>query len=160
MELLKLLTKATYFAAPFIWLELYGFDIVIGMFFFFCFLVLLDVVMWYMIARKYEVVGSKEWNAGFMNKVIWIILLAWVIAFLANMSYAIDNEDIKLIISAIVLLIMVIRIAFELISVLENLAIISKGRESQMLNRIVNIMLKLVGIWQKKLEQKVDKYTS
>ena len=50
-------------------------------------------------------------------------------------------------------------IVFELVSVVENLAIVSDTRESEALKRISSILMKLVGIGRKKIEQKIDKYT-
>lgn len=51
------------------------------------------------------------------------------------------------------------RIVFELVSVAENLAIMSDTRESEALTWISSILMKIVGIGRKKIEQKIEKYT-
>ena len=153
------LAKSTFVALWFIWLELYWFNVVIGMFLFFIFLTILDVVMGASIARSYGVVGSKEWTTGLLNKTIRWFLLSWIIAFMANMSYAIQHEPIQIALSIWIIIMLGARIVFELVSVAENLAIMSDTRESEALTWISSILMKIVGIGRKKIEQKIEKYT-
>ena len=153
------LAKSTLVALWFIWLELYWFNVVIGMFLFFIFLSILDVVMGASIARSYGVVGSKEWTTGLLNKTIRWFLLSWIIAFMANMSYAIQHEPIQIALSIWIIIMLGARIVFELVSVAENLAIMSDTRESEALTWISSILMKIVGIGRKKIEQKIEKYT-
>lgn len=153
------LAKSTFVALWFIWLELYWFNVVIGMFLFFIFLTILDVVMGASIARSYGVVGSKEWERWLYNKAIRWLLLSWIIAFVANMSYAIQHEPIQIALSVGIIIMLGARIVFELVSVAENLAIISDTRESEALTWLSGILMKIVGIGRKKLEQKIEKYT-
>lgn len=153
------LAKSTFVALWFIWLELYWFNVVIGMFLFFIFLTILDVVMGASIARSYGVVGSKEWERGLYNKAVRWLLLSWIIAFVANMSYAIQHEPIQIALSIWIIIMLGARIVFELVSVVENLAIVSDSREWEALKRVSSILMKLVGIGKKKIEQKIDKYT-
>lgn len=153
------LAKSTFVALWFIWLELYWFNVVIGMFLFFIFLTILDVVMGASIARSYGVVGSKEWERWLYNKAVRWLLLSWIIAFVANMSYAIQHEPIQIALSIWIIIMLGARIVFELVSVAENLAIMSDKRESEALTWISSILMKLVGIGRKKIEQKIEKYT-
>lgn len=158
------LAKSTFVALWFIWLELYWFNVVIGMFLFFIFLSILDVMMGFLIARTYGVVGSKEWTTWLYNKAIRWLLLSWIIAFVANMSYAIQHEPIQhepiqIALSIWIIIMLGARIVFELVSVIENLSIISDKRESEALTWLSGILMKLVGIGRKKIEQKIDKYT-
>lgn len=153
------LAKSTFVALWFIWLELYWFNVVIGMFLFFIFLTILDVVMGASIARSYGVVGSKEWERGLYNKAVRWLLLSWIIAFVANMSYAIQHEPIQIALSIWIIIMLGARIVFELVSVAENLAIMSDTRESEALTWISSILMKIVGIGRKKIEQKIEKYT-
>lgn len=159
MPMHQYLAKSTFVALWFIWLELYWFNVVIGMFLFFIFLSILDVIMWALIARSYGVVGSKEWEKWLYNKAIRWLLLSWIIAFVANMSYSIQHEPIQIALSIWIIIMLGARIVFELVSVVENLAIVSDTRESEALKRISSILMKLVGIGRKKIEQKIDKYT-
>ena len=153
------LAKSTFVALWFIWLELYWFNVVIGMFLFFIFLTILDVVMGASIARSYGVVGSKEWERGLYNKAVRWLLLSWIIAFVANMSYAIQHEPVQIALSIWIIIMLGARIVFELVSVAENLAIMSDKRESEALTWISSILMKIVGIGRKKIEQKIEKYT-
>jgi len=129
------------------------------MFLFFIFLTILDVVMGASIARSYGVVWSKEGERGLYNKAVRWLLLSWIIAFVANISYAIQHEPIQIALSIWIIIMLGARIVFELVSVAENLAIISDKRESEALTWISSILMKIVGIGRKKLEQKIDKYT-
>lgn len=159
MPMHQYLTKSTFVALWFIWLELYWFNVVIGMFLFFIFLSILDVVMWALIARTYGVVGSKEWTTWLLNKVVRWLLLSWLIAFMANISYSIAQDAVQIAVSVAVIIMLGARIVFELVSVVENLAIVSDTRESEALKWISIMLMKLVGIGRKKIEQKIDKYT-
>ena len=78
---------------------------------------------------------------------------------MANMSYAIQHEPIQIALSIWIIIMLGARIVFELVSVAENLAIMSDTRESEALTWISSILMKIVGIGRKKIEQKIEKYT-
>ena len=75
------------------------------------------------------------------------------------MSYAIQHEPIQIALSIWIIIMLGARIVFELVSVVENLAIVSDSREWEALKRVSSILMKLVGIGKKKIEQEIDKYT-
>lgn len=78
---------------------------------------------------------------------------------MANISYSIAQDAVQIAVSVAVIIMLGARIVFELVSVVENLAVVSDTRESEALKWISGILMKLVGIGRKKIEQKIDKYS-
>lgn len=78
---------------------------------------------------------------------------------MANISYSIAQDAVQIAVSGAIIIMLGARIVFELVSVVENLAVVSDTRESEALKWISGILMKLVGIGRKKIEQKIDKYS-
>lgn len=159
MELITTLKKTTYYVLPLIGLNLYWFSLIVSMYFFFCFLCFVDVLLWFSIAWSYGVVSSSVWTKWLLNKVIWIVLLAGIIAFLANMSYVVDDDSVTQWLSIVIMWIIIIRLWFETISILENAAIMWDSREDKFFSWIVSIITWFVWIWKKAIDNKLKRYT-
>ena len=86
-------------------------------------------------------------------------MLAWAIGFLGNMSYVTGNSTLTSLLSVWVIIFIMFRVLFEVVSLVENLAIISTESEQQSLARISKMLNKIVGIWQQQIEKKIDKYS-
>lgn len=141
-----------------LWVELYGLYFIISSYFAYSFISVLDVMFGFYLARRGKIVSSKTFWDWLFNKVMWLFLLAGMIFFLGNMSYVISNEKITELASILVILTMWWALIKETISLLENFAVLSNERESKVLHWIVDMLLKIVGIWQNQLQKKVEKY--
>lgn len=158
MSITKELPKTVYFLFPYIGMELYGFFAIVSLYFFFCFLCLLDVAIGYLIARQYKTVCSRSWSAWFLSKVIWMILLAAIIGFMANISFQVKSDTVTWLVSFVIWSIVTIRAVFEVVSILENLAIISTKRESETLLLVIEWINRIIGIWKETINSKIKRY--
>lgn len=156
----QLFKKEVFIIAWVIGVELFWLWFAISMFCWLMFLSLIDTMLWYYIAHQKKIVSSRIGADGLMKKVIWIFLLAWAIWFLGNMWYVTDSETLKGVLSWCVIIFIMFRVLFELISLIENLAIISSEQEKTTLKWIVSVLTRIVWIWQKQIDAKIDKYTA
>jgi hypothetical protein len=108
------------------------------------FLSIVDITLGYYIARTHKVVSSRIGADGMLKKAIWIILVAGGIFFLGNMSHVVGHDTITIVLSVLTMIFVGYRVLFEVISLVENLALISSAQEKTTLAWISKILLKLV----------------
>lgn len=154
MDIFKLSTYTIWF----LWLTLYWLHFDVIAFILLLFLSIIDTTLWFYLAHSKGIVSSRIWSDGLFKKCIRLFLVSWGIFFLANMAYVNDNNTVTIFLSAWVIILIMYRIIFEIISLVENLAIISSQEERATLTWISNILIKIVWIWQKKLDEKIERY--
>lgn len=137
-----------------IWFHSYGLNILILWFFAFVALSVIDTLYWYMLARAWMVVSSKAWNLWIERKVVQGLIIIIAILFLWAVSHEVWYESVKIACSIIAFLPIVGFGRWQLQSIIENMAIGAKGRELW----FINLLLRLFGIGEKKLEEKIKKY--
>jgi len=139
-------------------LTLYGLEFAVSAFIFVMFLSIVDTAIWLYLSRTKRVVSSRIWADWLFKKVVWLFLIAWGIAFMGNMSYVISNNWVTLFLSTWVIILIAYRTLFEVVSLVENIAIISTTQEKDTLKWISKILLKIVWIGQSQIEKKIDRY--
>ena len=142
-----------------IWLKLYGLEFAISAFVLVMFLSIIDTMVWLYIARSKKIVSSRIWADWLFKKVVWLFLIAGSILFMGNMSHVVDNNSVTIAMSAWVMFLIAFRMLFEVVSLVENLAIISTTEERKSLDWIARILLKIVWIGQSQIEKKIERYT-
>jgi hypothetical protein len=90
------------------------------------------------------VVSSRIGTDGMLKKAIWIVLVSGGIFFLGNMSNVIGNDTITIVLSVLTMIFVGYRVLFEIVSLVENLALISSNQEKTTLAWISKILLKIV----------------
>jgi hypothetical protein len=103
-----------------------------------------DITLGYYIARTHKVVSSRIGADGMLKKAIWIILVAGGIFFLGNMAHVVGHDTITIVLSVLTMIFVMYRVLFEVVSLVENLALISSTQEKTTLAWISKILLKLV----------------
>jgi len=134
----------------------YGFNFLIISFLFFCFLSIIDTLYGYSLARANLIVSSKSRDVGVYRRVTQGFMMIGIIALGGSLSHEINNQSLQMVMS-VVIFVMIAGFSFgQITSLIENMAVSAHGKEL----RWLNILLKIAGIGQKKIEEKVAKYTS
>jgi hypothetical protein len=152
--------KLSSYTIGILWVQLYWLEFSISAFALLFFLSLIDTWLWFYIAHKKGLVSSRIWSDWLFKKCIWLFLVSGGIFFMWNMWYVVDNNTLTAWLSILTMIMIAYRIIFELISLVENMAIISSTEEQKTLKRIVVILLKIVWIGQSQIEKKIERYTT
>lgn len=145
--------------AWFIGVELFWLQFAISAFVLVMFLSIIDTMIGLYIARTKQIVSSRIWADGLFKKVVRLFLIAGAILFMGNMSYVVQNHTVTAFMSIWVMFLIAFRIIFEVVSLVENIAIISSTEEKKSLEWTANILLKIVWIGQSQIEEKIKRYT-
>lgn len=145
--------------AWFIGVELFGLQFAISAFLLTMFLSIIDTMIGLYIARTKQIVSSRIWADGLFKKVVRLFLIAGAILFMGNMSYVVQNHTVTAFMSIWVMFLIAFRIIFEVVSLVENIAIISSTEEKKSLDWIDKTLLKIVWIGQSQIEEKIKRYT-
>lgn len=154
-----LFKKEVFIIASVIWVELYWLYFAISMFCLMMFLSLVDTMLWYYIAHTKQIVSSRIGADGMMKKAIWIVLIGGGIFFLGNMSYVVESIYLAGVLSWFIMIFITFRVIFEVVSLVENIAVISTSEEQTSLKWISNTLMRIVWIGQKQIAKKIDKYS-
>lgn len=112
---------------------------------------------WY-IAKITNTTSSKAWESWLVTKVIWFILLG--ISFITwwVLSWVVWNEVFTNTVSILLAWFFLLRIGYELVSILENLNIISDKNDQNFISFILKWLNKWIGLAQSKIDQKLERY--
>jgi hypothetical protein len=159
MELIQRIFKiSTISISGMIGVQLYWLEFAIVCFVLILFLSIIDTAVWFYIAHTKNIVSSRIGSDWLFKKCIRLFLISWWIFLTGNMAYVVWHDWLTVFISAWVMLLIAFRVLFECISLVENLAIISSTNEKNSLHFISKILLKIVWIWQKQIEKKIERF--
>lgn len=134
----------------------YWFNFMIISFMFFSFLCVIDTLYWYSLARSNLIVSSKSWDVGVYRKITQCMMILGIMVLVWALGHEIQNDNITMALSAFVFM-MIAGFSFgQITSIIENMWVSAHGKELW----FINLLLKVAGIGQQKIDEKVQKYTS
>jgi len=144
----------------FIWWALgftfWGFNFMVIAFGFFVFLCIIDTLYGYSLARTRLIVSSKSWDVGVYREVTQGMMILGIMVLIGALAKEVSNDNITMMLSAFVF-VMIAGFSFgQITSLIENMAISAHGKELW----FINLLLKIAGIWQAKIDEKVEKYAN
>lgn len=132
----------------------YWLNFMIISFMVFCFLCIIDTLYGYSLARANLVVSSKSRDVGVYRKITQGMLILWALVLAGSLAWEITNERVQMWLSWIVFA-MIAGFSFgQITSIIENMAVSAHWKELW----FINLLLKIAGIWQAKIDEKVKKY--
>lgn len=158
-EWMEILTSARLYTFAILWMvgfEMYGLQFLIVLFFIYTLLAIVDTLLWLYLSKRHLVTSSRDYMQGITTKGIQGIIMLSSILMVGALNWEITHQYVELGASVLVSIIVLAYVLGQYISILENLAIISHGREKDWLE----MQLKWFGIGQKKLEKKMGRYLS
>lgn len=134
----------------------YWFNFMIISFMFFGFLCVIDTLYGYSLARAKLIVSSKAWDVGVYRKITQGMTILGIMVLVWALWHEIQNDNITMALSAFVFM-MIAGFSFgQITSIIENMAVSAHGKELW----FINLLLKVAGIGQQKIDEKVQKYIS
>lgn len=134
----------------------FGFNFMIIAFMFFMFLCVVDTLYGYSLARSNLIVSSKSWDVGVYRKVTQGMMILGIMVLVGALSHEISNNNITMALSGFVFA-MIAGFSFgQITSIIENMGVSAHGKELW----FINLLLKVAGIGQAKIDEKVQKYTT
>ncbi len=141
-----------------LWIELYWFSFTILLSILFWFLSSLDTILWYYMARRNDVVSSKMWQDWVVGKTTQFIILAIIILISWHLSYSSGNQYIDMACSFLSIVAALAFCTWQVISILENLAMITHWAEQWLIKFAIRVLLRVFWIWMDRVEQKLERY--
>lgn len=155
MSLLSGIKQSSFLLWGIIGFKFFGFEFMVVSFIVFCFLCIIDTIYGYSLARQNLIVSSKSWDVGVYRKVIQGLIILCVVTLMWSLSNEVASKEVQMMLSWLIFM-MIIGFSFgQLTSIIENMAVSAHGKELW----FINTLLKLAGIWQQKIDEKVQKYT-
>lgn len=134
----------------------YWFNFMIISFMFFSFLCVIDTLYGYSLARANLIVSSKSRDVGVYRKITQGMMILGIMVLVGALGHEINNDNITMALSGFVFM-MIAGFSFgQITSIIENMAVSAHGKELW----FINLLLKVAGIGQQKIDEKVQKYTS
>ena len=125
-------------------------------FMFFMFLCVVDTLYGYSLARSNLIVSSKSWDVGVYRKVTQGMMILGIMVLVGALSHEISSNNITMALSGFVFA-MIAGFSFgQITSIIENMGVSAHGKELW----FINLLLKVAGIGQAKIDEKVQKYTT
>lgn len=152
---------AKYSGSLFWWLitfELFGVGWLAFLYILYAVIALTDCWLWGYIAKITNTTSSRKWDSGLITKVIWFILLGLALLTGWVLSWAMWSEVFTRMISISLAWFFLFKIGYELISILENLNIISDKNDQKLNDFILKWLNKVIWLAQDKIDQKMERY--
>lgn len=140
-------------------IELYWFSFTILLALVFWFLCAIDTLLWYYMARSRKVVSSRTWQDWVVSKLVMFIILAWIILISWHLAYSTDIWWIDAWWSLLSILAAWALCMWQIVSILENLAMITHWLEQWIIKFAIRVLLKIFWIWAERIEQKLNRYS-
>lgn len=140
-------------------IELYWFSFTILLAIVFWFLCALDTLLWYYMANKKNVVSSRTRQDWVVSKLTQFIILAWIILISWHLAYSTDVWRIDAMWSLLSIWAAAALCMWQVVSILENLAMITHWLEQWIINFAIKVLLKIFWIWTERIEQKLNRYS-
>lgn len=140
-------------------IEYYGFSVIVLWLIIFWFLCLIDTILWYAFANYKKVVMSKTWQQGLTIKSVQFLILGWFTVLLWHGAYSTTNEYIDAWASIMTALAITGFCWWQLLSILENLAMMTHWSEQRVVTVLIKFLTKLFGIGEKVIEEKLERYS-
>lgn len=139
-------------------IEYYGFSVIVLWCVIFGVLCIIDTLLWYTFARSKRIISSKTWQEWLTIKGTQFLLLAIFVILLGHWAYATDSVWLD---GATSIVTMIACLGFcwgQLLSILENLAMMTHGSEQRVLTVVIRFLTKAFGIGEQAIEKKLDRY--
>lgn len=142
-----------------LWVEYYGFSVIVLWLIIFWILCFMDTVLWYAFANYKNVVMSKTRQQWLTIKSVQFLILGGFTLLLGHGAYSTDNAWIDAGTSIMTALAITGFCWGQLLSILENLAMMTHGSEQRVITVLIKFLTKVFGIGEKVIEDKLDRYT-
>lgn len=139
-------------------IEYYGFSVIVLWCVLFGMLCILDTLLWYAFARSKGIISSKTWQEWLTIKGTQFLLLAMFVILLWHWAYATDSEWLDALTSIITMIACLGFCRWQLLSILENLAMMTHGSEKRVLTVLIKFLTKAFGIGEQAIERKLERY--
>lgn len=148
-----------FFLGGILGIEYYGFSVIILWLIIFWLLCLIDTVLGYAFASYKNVVMSKTRQEGLTIKSVQFLILWGFTLLLGHGAYATSNIYIDAWASIMTALAITGFCRWQLLSILENLAMMTHGSEQKVITVLMRFLTKIFGIGERIIEEKLERYT-
>lgn len=139
-------------------IEYYGFSVIVLWCVLFWMLCVIDTLLWYSFARSKGIIASKTWQEWLTIKWTQFLLLAMFVILLWHWAYATNSEWLDASTSIITMLACLGFCWWQLLSILENLAMMTHWSEQRVLSVLIKFLTKAFGIGEQAIEKKLERY--
>ena len=138
-----------------LWFEIYWIQFIALTIIIYWMLSVIDTILWARIAIVNKTTSSNDLKNGMIVKWIMWLLILFSTLMVGILNYVTDNNKIELALSVWVAILNLWFSWTQALSIIENLAILSKNKREKIL---LNKILKIAGIGEEKLNKKLEKY--